>query len=498
MASVNGLRFLSCLLKIKHVAQNMHYSAEQLEQARHARDPRFDGRFFIGVKTTGIYCRPICPVKMPKAKSCTFFLSAAAASEAGYRPCLRCRPEASPGTPAWQGTSTTVNRALRPISEGALDEGSIEELGDRLGVTSRHLSRFFAKYIGASPLSVAQTRRLHFAKKLLDETNLSMTEIGLAAGYKSVRRFNDHVKQVYKRSPSQLRAKQSHDTSGGFTLQLGYREPFDFGSLLNFLRIRAIPGVEVVDEKFYSRTIRVDGQPSRLKISQVEDKPYLRLQLEAESSGQLLAISNKVRRLFDLDADPAEVGRVLKKDKLLGKLVDELPGQRVPGCWSEFEIAVRAIVGQQVSVKGATTVMGRIAERYGTHSNLGLCFPEPEQLADLDVTQLSMPMRRAQAIKDMSQAVALGQVRFDSDVETEDLISQLVAIKGIGPWTAQYVAMRALNDPDAFLEGDLVLEKVASRVFKTDTRGELLSRAEKWRPWRAYAGMHLWRAAVVN
>lgn len=476
----------------------MRYSAEQLEQARQARDPRFDGRFFIGVKTTGIYCRPICPVKMPKADSCEFYFSAAAAAEAGFRPCLRCRPEASPGTPAWLGTSTTVNRALRLIAEGALDDQSIEDLSDRLGVTSRHLSRLFTKHIGASPKSVAQTRRLHFAKRLLDETNLTMTEIGLAAGYKSVRRFNDHVKQVYKRSPTELRKSRSLAMeSEGFTLHLGYREPFDFQSLLGFLKVRAIPGVEIVTDEQYQRTIRLNGEPSRLTVSQVTGKPCLELRLETDGATHLLNISNKVRRLFDLDADPFEVNKVLKRDKQLAKLVNALPGQRVPGSWSPFEIAVRAIVGQQVSVKGATTVMGRIATKYGTATEYGLCFPEPEQLAELDVTTLSMPARRAQAIKDMSNAVAQGEIRFDSGTEIDQLREQLVSIKGIGPWTAQYVAMRAVNDPDAFLEGDLVLEKVARRLLQVDDMKGLLSRAENWRPWRAYAAMHLWRAAAT-
>ncbi len=476
----------------------MQYSAEQLEQARQARDPRFDGRFFIGVKTTGIYCRPICPVKMPKAESCTFFASAAAASEAGFRPCLRCRPEASPGTPAWQGTSTTVTRALRLIGEGALDEQSIEQLSDRLGVTSRHLNRLFTKHLGASPKAVAQTRRLHFAKKLLDETSLSMTEIGLAAGYKSVRRFNDHIKKVYKKSPTELRRTRSAQlTTSGFTLQLGYREPFDFPSLLKFLEVRAIPEVEKVDVNSYQRTIRLDGKPSRLTVTQVPGKRCLQLNLEAEESNYLLEVSNKVRRIFDLDADPLEVSRILKQDKTLRPLVNQLPGQRVPGCWSPFEIAIRAIVGQQISVKGATTVMGRIASQYGERGQYGLCFPEPEQLAELDITRLSMPTRRAQAIKDLSAAVANNVVRFAADVETEELLEQLIAIKGIGPWTAQYVAMRAMNDPDAFLEGDLVLEKVAFHLFSIADRKSLVKRADNWRPWRAYAGMHLWRNAAT-
>lgn len=389
-----------------------------------------------------------------------------------------------------------MNRALRLINEGALDEGGVERLSNRLGVTTRHLSRLFAQHIGASPKAVAQTRRLHFAKRLIDETSLTFTEIGMAAGYKSVRRFNDHIKSVYKRNPSELRRKRTGviEPSDGFILQLGFREPFDFSSLLGFLQVRAIPDVENVFSDAYQRTIRVDGEAGRLAVSKIEGKPALQLRLDGIHSKHLLSVSNKVRRLFDLDADPLEVGRVLKRDKQLSKLVSELPGQRVPGCWDPFEIAVRAVVGQQVSVKGATTLMGRIAARYGASSEYGLCFPEPEQLAELDTTKLSMPVKRAQAIKDLSRAVASGELSFGGEMMTEELIERLVSIKGIGPWTAQYVAMRAMNDPDAFLQGDLVLEKTAARFFDGDQ--PLASRAEAWRPWRAYAGMHIWRAAA--
>lgn len=475
----------------------LHFTHQQFEQARQARDVRFDGRFFVGVTTTSIYCRPICPVKLPLVRNVTFFQTAAAAAEAGFRPCLRCRPESSPGTPAWMGTSTTVKRALRLISEGALDESSIDELSDRLGVTARHLSRLFAQHLGASPLAVAQTRRLHFAKKLLDETDLNMTDIALSSGYKSVRRFNDHIKQVYGRPPSVLRRRAGTPTEkGAFTLKLGYRQPFDFKSLLAFLAVRAIPGVESVTESSYSRSIALDGHVSRLIVREHPTEPALLISVAAEDARHLFQITNRVKNLFDVDADPTEVNGVLSRDPALAMLIRQQPGQRLPGCWSPFEIAVRAIVGQQVSVKGATTVMGRIAAQYGDASAQGLCFPRSASLALLDTTTLSMPQKRAQAIKDMSAAVASGDIRFDADVSTASLVEQLTAIKGIGPWTAQYISMRALNDPDAFLDGDLVLLKVAKAYLGIGSRAELLDRAEQWRPWRAYAGMHLWRAAA--
>jgi AraC family transcriptional regulator of adaptative response / DNA-3-methyladenine glycosylase II len=286
------------------------------------------------------------------------------------------------------------------------------------------------------------------------------------------------------------------------TLRLGYREPFSFSTLLAFLKVRAIPGVEQVDAQSYARTVVLAGQVSTIRITKHELEPVLLLSVEGEHSAHLYSINQRVRKLFDLDADPMAVNDVLERDPKLKQLVTEAPGQRVPGCWSPFEIAVRAVVGQQVSVKGATTVMGRIASQYGQQTDHGLCFPGPAELSQLDVTALSMPRSRAQAIQDMSRLVAAGEIRFDPDVTSETLIDQLLAIKGIGPWTAQYIAMRALNDPDAFLDGDLVLLKVAARYLGIEgrsdlqARAELLARAEQWRPWRAYAGMHLWRAAA--
>lgn len=475
----------------------MEFSRKQLEQALYARDARFDGRFFIGVTTTGIYCRPVCLVKQPKAQNVLFFSTAAAASEAGYRPCLRCRPETSPGTPAWMGTSTTVKRALQLIGEGALDEATVEQLSDRLGVTTRHLSRLFAQHLGASPISVAQTRRLHFAKKLLDETDLSMTDIAMSSGYQSVRRFNDHIKKVYDRTPSELRRHKKTDRETGvFTLRLGFRQPFEFSTLLNFLRLRAIPGVETVDEISYYRTIEIEGVVSSIRVTRHDSDHVLLLEVNGQHPGHLFQITSRVRKLFDLDADPMAINDVLERDTQLKSVVRSAPGQRVPGSWSSFEIAVRAIVGQQVSVKGATTVMGRIALSYGRETSAGLCFPGPAELSRLDPEALSMPRARAQAIKDLSHLVATGAIIFDASADAETLMTQLTSIKGIGPWTAQYIAMRAVSNPDAFLDGDLVLLKVAARFLNIHSRPELLSRAEQWRPWRAYAGMHLWRIAA--
>jgi len=487
---------------------------EIFESARQARDPRFDGRFFIAVRTTGVYCRPVCKVKMPLAKNVTFFDTAAAASEAGYRPCLRCRPETSPGTPAWSGTSTTVTRALRLIGEGALDDASIVDLSDRLGVTSRHLGRLFQSHLGASPITIAQTRRLQFAKKLIDETSLSMTEVAFSAGYGSVRRFNDHFKKVYDRTPVNLRRhpagwqpsgeKRSKDKvrkdrvsddSNAFTLRLSYRPPFDYPGLLSFLSMRAIPGVESVMDGEYRRLFCFEGEEGFLRVTNDEASRSLTCHIDMENSRWLIQVVEKVRRLFDLDAVPQDIDCQLRIDKQLSRLVSTNPGQRLPGAWDAFEIAVRAIVGQQVSVKGATTVMGRIAESYGHKVDRGVVFPGPEALAKIDPSTLPMPLGRANAIKLMAQAVLDGELDLGTEYDSSILIEQLVAIKGIGPWTAQYIVMRALNDPDAFLHGDLVLLKVAKQELGIETEKELIKRAEKWRPWRAYAGMHLWRHA---
>jgi AraC family transcriptional regulator of adaptative response / DNA-3-methyladenine glycosylase II len=469
---------------------------EVFEKARQTRDARFDGRFFIAVRTTGIYCRPVCKVRMPKAENVTFYLSAAAASEAGYRPCLRCRPEAAPGTPAWSGTSATVKRGLRLISDGALDEMSIEQLGDKLGVTGRHLSRLFNQHLGASPQAIAQTRRLHFAKKLISETNLPMTEIALSSGYGSVRRFNDHFRKVYDRSPTMLRDKRGVNSDSGVTVRLPYREPFDFEGMLAFLAMRAVPQIESIGVGIYQRSLLIDGESGLLSVSQDIPNHCLICRVELSNTRPLMKVVDKVKGLFDLDADPSEINSNLCKDTALANLISGNPGQRLPGSWDPFEVAVRAIVGQQVSVKGATTVMSRIVDSYGERFDETMCFPTPESLSALSVDKLSMPTKRAQAIKDMAAAVVNGEIDLSRSGSSEDLIQQMTSIKGIGPWTAQYVTMRALNDPDSFLHTDLVILKVASSLLGIDSEKDMLKRSEAWRPWRAYAGMHLWRHAA--
>lgn len=491
----------------------MDINPEICKQARYARDPRFDGQFFIAVKTTRIYCRPICPVKFPKEENVSYFLTAASASEAGYRPCLRCRPEAAPGTPAWRGTSTTVNRGLKLISEGVLDEKGVNGLSDRLGVTPRHLTRLFKHHLGASPKTVAQTRRLQFAKRLIDDTSLSMTDVALSSGYGSVRRFNDHFKMVYKRTPSSLR-KQKKIQNTELKLKLSYRPPYDFNAMLDFLRVRATPGVEKIVDDVYTRSISMAGETGFLTVANREDERSLEVSIQMESSGQLFAIVEKVKQMFDLAADPVEIEQRLARDSVLKPLIERHPGQRLPGAWDGFEIAVRALVGQQISVAGATNAMGKLVTLYGTQVVLegtglkgtGLkdnlpgemdfyLFPDALTLSSIEPESLPMPLVRARAIRELARQVSKGHISFDHAIDLEELMSRLQAIKGIGPWTAQYVAMRALNQPDAFLHADLVIKKVANSLYGIETEKQLLEHSDLWRPWRAYASMHLWRCS---
>ncbi len=473
------------------------------EQARISRDARFDGRFFIGVKTTGIYCRPVCPANPPKSENVTFYPTAAAAGEAGYRPCLRCRPECAPGTPAWAGTSTTVRRGLGLIADGALDGAGVDALADRLGVTSRHLRRLFTRHLGASPIAVAHTQRLHFAKRLIDQTTLPMTEIAIAAGFGSTRRFNDAFRNTYGRTPRELRKHHGHAQAiGGLTVKLPYRKPFDSERLLAFFATRAIPGVEVVSGSRYLRSAVVDGQQCVIEMR--DDGSNMLLTLHGAGTRSLLPLTQKARSLFDLDASPDDIAQVLGKDSFLKSLLRLYPGVRVPGAWDGFEVTVRAILGQQVSVAAATTLAGRVAARYGDAVDValpdgvdgpGLLFPAPEKLARGRLRDLGIVSARADTIRRVARAVLDGSIVFDAAQDTDEFCRSLVAIKGIGDWTAQYVAMRALKDPDAFLDADLGLLRAFDGPGRSRLKpAELKIMSEAWRPWRAYAALLIWSA----
>lgn len=467
------------------------------DRARHSRDARFDGRFFIAVTTTRIYCRPICPARSPNAENVRYYPTAAAAEAAGFRPCLRCRPEASPGTPAWLGTSGLVSRALRLISEGALDREGVDALSERLGVTARHLRRLFLQHVGATPLAVALTRRVHFAKKLLDETGLPVSEVAFAAGFGSLRRFNAQIQRTYSRTPTELRRKRSgaQGAVGSYRLSLAYRPPFDWDTLIAFLAARATPGVESVEASRYQRTIAIDGKHGRIQVGRSASKPALDLEVWFPDSRALLVIVERVRRLFDLGADPAVIAGQLGGDALLGGLLRRHPGIRTPGAWDGFELSVRAILGQQISVAAATTIAGRLAHRFGTPAGdaaagLDRLFPTAGQLAGAPIEEVGVIAARAETIRTLARAVCDGAVSFATTPSASTLTTALQALPGVGPWTAQYIAMRALGEPDAFPSGDLILQRMAG-----GTARELERQSERWRPWRAYAVMLLWQAS---
>jgi AraC family transcriptional regulator of adaptative response / DNA-3-methyladenine glycosylase II len=464
--------------------------------ARLARDARFDGKFFVAVRTTSVFCRPVCPARSPKEENIDYYPSAAAALEAGFRPCLRCRPE-SWGTPAWDGTSTTVIRALRLIAEGALEAGGVDALAERLGIGSRHLRRLFLQHLGATPIAVAQAERLLSAKKLIDETTLPLTAIAIASRYGSIRRFNAAFRATYGCSPRELRrgtqlGNRRALSSGSCTLQLRFRPPYDYDALLHFLAKRAIAGVEYITGDVYRRSFVLDGQPGWL-----EAKPHaghaLTLRVELVGPARLLDVVARVRRIFDLDADPLAIHSSLKRDPLLARLTKARPGLRVPGAWDGFELGVRAILGQQVSVAGASTLTARLAAKFGHPvpfqvDGLACTFPAANELADADLS-IGIPASRADAIREFARAVVSEAVVFDGRHDAATFAGRLCAIRGLGPWTAQYIAMRALSDPDAFPAGDLVL----LRATGIKTTAQLERHAERWRPWRAYAAMQIWQ-----
>jgi AraC family transcriptional regulator of adaptative response / DNA-3-methyladenine glycosylase II len=459
------------------------------ERARLAHDARFDGRFFIGVTTTKIYCRPICPAPSPKESNVRYYPSAAAAAEAGFRPCLRCRPEASPGTPAWLGASSTVSRALKLIGESALDGGGVDDLADRLGIGSRHLRRLFLKYLGATPVAVAQTRRVHFAKKLIDETDLSMTEIAMASGFGSIRRFNATFQNLYGRTPRDLRRTRANpgptSASGDYSFRLAFRPPYHFDGILEFLAGRAIPGVEMVENGAYRRTISLEGRSGSILVKPAIARNagnYLDLQIRYPNPAALFRIVERVRRIFDVGADPGEIAKRLQSDAQLKPVLRAHPGLRVPGCWDGFEMSVRAILGQQVSVKAASTMAGRVAEAFGEKTTDGIVFPSAARLADADLSMVGVTRQRAASIRDLAHAVADGEIKFDGALDVEQFEGHITQISGIGPWTAQYIAMR-LGEPDAYPASDLYLKKCGGEP-------------ESWRPWRAYAAMYIWKGHV--
>jgi AraC family transcriptional regulator of adaptative response / DNA-3-methyladenine glycosylase II len=481
----------------------MELTPDACYRAFAARDARFDGRVFVGVHTTGIYCRPICPARSPKRENVSFYFSAAAAQAAGFRPCLRCRPELSPDTAAWDGTAHTVARALALIEDGALDERGVDDLAAALGVGGRQLRRLFQEHLGATPLAVAQTRRVLLAKQLLHDTHLTMTEVALASGFGSVRRFNETFRQLFQRPPASLRRSRGAGAvdAAAVTMRLPFRPPYDWDAMLAFLAARAIPGVEAVTSDRYARTIALDGIAGMLAV-EPGDRNCLRATVSFPCLTALPRIIARVRRVFDLAADPTIIGAQLAEDPMLAPLVAARPGLRAPGAWDGFELAVRAILGQQITVSAATVLAGRLVESFGVAVDdpaakaLGLThlFPTTERLAAADIAALGlMPAARATALSSLAAAVVADPGLLNPYRGLDAAVAQLRSLPGIGDWTAHYIAMRALREPDAFPAADVGLLRAMTTEFgRRPSPAELLDRAESWRPWRAYAAMHLW------
>ena len=478
-------------------------------RAVRARDRRFDGRFFTAVATTGIYCRPICPVRAPKRENMRFFSSAAAAEGAGFRPCLRCRPEQAPGLAAVDAAGRLIGAAIAGIEEHALSNARVGDLAASLGISDRHLRRVTEAELGVSPIELAQTQRLLLAKRLLSETSLNLTDIAFASGFGSLRRFNALFKSRYGLNPRSLRgsgsrhAQRGHsEAADGLRCQLDFRPPLAWEALLDYLRLRAIPGVEWVDRTHYRRTVAI-GIPQKddvrgwVAVSLAKGGAALEVEMSLSLAPVIGAVIVRIKNLFDLGAAPDSVSALLSQDRMLSRVVRRLPGLRVPGAFDGYELAVRAVLGQQVSVKAATTLAGRWAENFGAavatpFPELNRLTPQAPRMAGVaaeDISALGIVGSRARALIALSQAVTQRRVVLSHAANIEEQIAALEALPGIGPWTAQYIAMRALHWPDAFPGGDLMLQKAA----KVDKK-VLQERAEGWRPWRAYAAHYLWQS----
>jgi AraC family transcriptional regulator of adaptative response / DNA-3-methyladenine glycosylase II len=473
-----------------------------------ARDPRFDGRFYTGVKTTRIYCRPVCPAPAPRLEHCVFLASPAAAHEAGFRPCLRCRPELTPGPSGWWGMSPVVQQALGMIAGGDSDGCRLSQVETRLGVSGRHLRRLFIRHLGAAPVAVAQAHRLLFAKQLITDTAMPMADVAFASGFGSVRRFNAVVRRTYDRSPRELRQAAGRQADGdqgdsgaaGISLRLPYRPPYDWDSVIAFLAPRAIPGVESADRRAYRRTFSLDGARGALAVSPAAGH-HLAATIWINRITALPGVVARLRRVFDLDADATAIEHHLSRDRRLAPLLAARTGLRVPGAWDAFETAVRAVLGQQISVAAATTLAGRLASAYGEQAardraaralGLSVRFPAPRALAGADLRQVGLPRARAAALSSLAATVARDRSVLSPRGDTRSAVEQLTALPGIGPWTAEYIAMRVLRDPDAFPASDLGLLRAVQIAGRRATPRELIEIADAWRPWRAYAAMHLW------
>jgi len=478
--------------------------AETCYRAVRSRDARFDGWFVTAVTTTGIYCRPSCPAMTPRQHNVRFLPTAAAAQRAGFRACRRCRPDASPGSPEWEQRSDTVARAMRLITDGVVDRGGVGDLAGRLGYSERQLHRLLIGEVGAGAQALARAQRAHTARVLIETSPMSFADVAFAAGFASIRQFNDTVRAVFATTPRELRRLRSADAPpqpGVLHLRLPVRAPFDADSVLGFLGRRAVPGVESYDGTTYRRALRLPHDEATVSLRSAGD--HVACTLSLRDPRDVVPAVARCRRLLDLDADSSAVDEALGTDPLLGSLVRSRPGMRVPGAVDGAEVAVRAVLGQQVSVSGARTLAARLVSAYGTPLTLpfeGIThqFPTAAALAGADPAALSMPRRRGQTLVDLCAALAGGTIRLDAGADRDEVDAALQALPGIGPWTAGYVRMRALGDPDVFLPSDLGVRHGLQRLGLPGHPRAAADRAAAWRPWRSYALMHLWSHPTSN
>ena len=468
---------------------------ERCYRAVASRDARFDGYFFTGVLTTGIYCRPSCPAITPKRSNVEFFRSAAAAQLAGLRACKRCRPDATPGSPEWNERADVVARAMRLIHDGVVDREGVAGLAQRLHFSERHLHRQLVAEVGAGPQALARARRAETGRILIETTRLKMSDIAFAAGFASIRQFNDTIREVFATTPRELRRRRGDDVPAGtsISLRLPYRAPFSGHHLFSFLGERAVPRMESWDGRVYRRSMSLPNGPGIVSLSAGDG--YVNCSLSLTDTRDLTAAVARSRALLDLDADPVAVADVLGRDAVMRRLVEATPGLRVPGSMDGTEMAVRAVLGQQISVKGARTLAARLVESYGkplTHTDgeITHLFPSAEVLADASLEEVRMPAARKRTITEITTRIADGTLVLDAGVDRDEARTQLLAIPGVGPWTASYLAMRALRDPDAFLPTDLGVVKAAAKLGIEDVDAA----ASAWRPWKAYAVQYLWQS----
>ncbi|HEX9259488.1 MAG TPA: AlkA N-terminal domain-containing protein [Acidimicrobiales bacterium] len=471
---------------------------ERCYRAVQSRDLRFDGWFFTGVTTTGIYCRPSCPAITPKRQNVQFFATSAAAQHAGFRACRRCRPDAAPGSPEWNQRADVVARAMRLIADGVVDREGVHGLARHLGYSERQLNRLLVAEVGAGPLAVARAQRAQQARVLAETTDLPLADIAFASGFASVRQFNETIRQVFATTPGDLRRGSRHGTDpatpGAVRVRLAYREPLAIDDLLKFLGARAVPGVESLDGTTYRRTLRLPRGAATVELSPAAG--FVSCVLHLDHLRDLGVAVQRCRRLLDLDADPIAVNTLLSRDQLLRATTRARAGLRVPGAVDPHELAFRAVLGQQVSVAGARTLAGRVVASLGeslpAHGGTDRLFPSADAIAASALDDIGIPRSRRDAMRRLAVALATGEIVLDAGADRGAARAALEALPGLGPWTAAYITMRALGDPDVFLPTDLGVRRALEGLGADGSPRSAAATAEAWRPWRSYAVMHLW------